>query len=213
MKRSERFAKKINDKIKDWVKNQAKLVVAIDGYAGSGKTTVANFMAKQNSDVLTVHLDDFIRHWKDRKEMIEEAKDKSQVFEYHWYRYDDLEKLIREFKAKNRGTIKFKTYDYDKNDFGPEKSLDLSKKILVIDGIFLFHPEHKISQLWDRTVYLDADFAKADRNRIHREKKKWGKDYVSEDNPDNWFKYYREAYQRYVREYKPKTNRDLIFKI
>ena len=128
MIKSERIAEKINEQIKVWQKDHAKLVVAIDGYAGSGKTTVADFIAKQNSDALTVHMDDFIHHWKDRKKMIDEAKDKSKVFEYKWYRYDDLERLIKEFKTKNKGIIKFKIYDYDKNDFGPQKSFDLSKK-------------------------------------------------------------------------------------
>ena len=101
--------------------------MAIDGYAGSGKTTVVDFIAKQNSDVLVVHLDDFIHHWKDRKRMIDQAKNKLQVFEYNWYRYDDLEKLVNVFKNKNKSPINFKTYDYDKNDFSLSKSFDLQK--------------------------------------------------------------------------------------
>lgn len=213
MIKSELIAKKINEKIKSWLKDQAKLVVAIDGYAGSGKTTVADFVAKQNPDALAVHLDDFIKHWKDRKQMIEHAKDKSQVFEYNWYRYDDLEKLIRIFKNKNKDSIKFKTYDYDKNEFGPLRSFDLSKKIMIIDGIFLFHPKHKISKEWDKTIYLDIDFAKANKKRIAREKKKWGKNYIPESHLDNWTRYYKEAYQRYVKEYKPQMVSDLVFKI
>ena len=67
MIKSERIAKKINEKIRARAKGHAKLIVAVDGYAGSGKTTVADFIAKQNSDVLTVHLDDFIHHRKDRE--------------------------------------------------------------------------------------------------------------------------------------------------
>ena len=50
MIRSERIAKKINKKIQAWIKDRAKLIVAIDGYAGSGKTTGADFIAKQNSE-------------------------------------------------------------------------------------------------------------------------------------------------------------------
>lgn len=212
MIRSGRIAKKINEKIKVWVKDYAKLVVAIDGYAGSGKTTVTDFIAKQNPNVLAVHLDDFIRHWKDRKQMIEKAKDKSEVFEQNWYRYDDLEKLIGAFNTKHSGTIKFKTYDYDKNDFGPKKSFDLSKKVLLIDGIFLFHPIHTISKEWNKTIYLDANLAKADRQRAAREKRKWGKDYLPENHPDNWTRYYKEAYRRYIKEYKPQKDRDIVFK-
>jgi pantothenate kinase-related protein Tda10 len=70
MVKSERVAKKINEKIRVWAKDRTKLVVVIDGYAGSGKTTVADFIAKQNPDVLAVHLDNFVCHWKDRKRMI-----------------------------------------------------------------------------------------------------------------------------------------------
>ena len=212
MIRSERIAKKINAKIQVWVKGQTKLIVAVDGYAGSGKTTVADFIAKQNKDVLMIHLDDFIYHRKDRKRMIEKTKDKSQVFEYNWYRYDDLEKLVREFKTKSKGSIKFKTYDYDKNDFGPRKLFDLSKKILVIDGIFLFHPKHKISREWDKTIYLDADFARADKKRIAREKKKWGKNYVPESHPDNWTRYFKKAYRRYIKKYKPQKTADIVYR-
>jgi len=211
MIKSERIAKKINEKIQAWTKNHAKLVVAIDGYAGSGKTTVANFIAKNNPDVQVVHLDDFIHHWKDRKKMIDETKNKSQIFEYNWYRYDDLEKLITAFKIRSKGLIKLKTYDFEKNNFGPPRVFDLSKKILVIEGIFLFHPEHKISKMWDKTIYINVDFAKADKKRIAREKEKWKKNYISEDHPDNWTKYYKEAYQRYIKENKPQKNRDLVF--
>jgi len=213
MIKSERIAKKINENIQTWTEGHAKLVVAIDGYAGSGKTTVADFAAKGNPDVAVLHLDDFIKYWKDRKKLIDTAEDKSKVFEYEWYRYDDLEKIVRQFKSKKQGTVKYKTYDYDTNDFGPEKSLDLSKKVLVIDGIFLFHPEHGANELWDKKVYLDADFVKADKARIAREKKKWGSAYVPESHSDNWTKYFKTAYRRYVKEYKPQKCADVVFKV
>ena len=46
---------------------------------------------------------------------------------------------------------------------------------MIIDGIFLFHPKHKISKDWDKTIYLDVDFSKADKRRIAREKKNGAK--------------------------------------
>ncbi len=210
MIKSERIAKKINKKIKVWNNNHGKLVVAIDGYAGSGKTTVANFIAKQNSNVLVIHLDDFIRHWKHRKQMIDAAKDKSKVFEYDWYRYEDIQRLVNQFKNKQKDSIKLKVYDFEKNDFGPKKLFNLSKKILVIEGILLFHPKHGTSKLWDKRVYLDVDFDKADKKRISREKKKWGKDYIPEDHQDNWTKHFKKSYGRYIKKYMPKKKADLI---
>lgn len=213
MIRSERIAKKINEKIKTWGSDHAKLVVAIDGYAGSGKTTVADYIAEENPDVLVLHLDDFIKHWKERKKLIDQAKDKPQIFEYSWYRYDELEKIIKQFRSKKLGRVKCKTYDYDTNDFGPQKSFDLSKKVLVIDGIFLFHPEHKLNKLWDKRVYLDVDFAKADKKRIAREKKKLGRAYLPEGHPDNWVRYFKTAYRGYIKKYKPQKHADVTFSV
>ena len=212
MIKSERIAKKICEQLQVWKKDHAKLVVAIDGYAGSGKTTVGDFIAQHDTDVLSIHLDDFIQHWKVRKQIIEKAKNKSKVFEYHWYRYDDLEKLIGAF-LRGKKSISLKAYDYDKNDFGSKKTLDLSKGVLVIDGVFLFHPKHEMNKLIHKKVYLDADLARADKKRIAREKKKWGKKYLSENHPDNWVKYFKVAYRGYVARYKPTQKADQVFKV
>lgn len=212
MIKSERIAKRIVKQLQVWKKDHAKLIVAIDGYAGSGKTTVGDFIAQHDKEALSIHLDDFIRHWKVRKQLIEKAKDKPKVFEYHWYRYDDLEKLIKAF-LQNKKTISLKTYDYDKNNFGPKRIFDLSKRTLVIDGIFLFHPKHKMNKLIHRKVYLDADFAKADKKRIAREKNKWGKKYLPETHPDNWVKYFKIAYRKYAQNYKLTQKADVVFKV
>ena len=213
MTSSERIAQAINQEIKAWTQAHPKLVVAIEGYSGSGKTTVADYIAKQNHNVLVVHLDDFVHHWKVRKRMIEQAKDKSQAFEYSWYRYGDVEKLVKAFIAKRRRVIKLKTYNYDMNEFDPSKIFNLSKKVLVIEGSFLFHPELKISKLWDKTIYLRVNFVRADERRVIRERKKWGKAYRSEDHPDNWTKHYKKAYRRYVKKFKPQNNNDIVFKV
>ena len=209
MFRSERIAKKINKEIKEWSKDRSKLIVAIDGYAGSGKTTIADFIAKQNQHVLVVHLDDFINHRRVREQKMKVAEDKSVVFEYEWYKYSEVEKLIRAFKFKNKGIMRLRVYDYKKNNFD-FKAFDLSKKVLIVDGIFLFHPKHKISKEWDKTIYLNVNLDRADKKRIARERKKWGKSYIPETNPDNWTQYYKKSYRRYIKVYKPQNNRDLV---
>lgn len=212
MVESEHIAKKIGKKLEVWKKDHAKLVVAIDGYAGSGKTTVGNFIAKYNKDILSIHLDDFIKHWKVRKQLIEKTADKSKVFEHYWYRYDDLNRLIKAF-LEGKKSIKLKTYNYEKNDYNPKHSFDLSKKILVIDGVFLFHPKHTTTKLIHRNIYLDTDFAKADKKRVVREKKKWGRAYIPENHPDNWTKYFKEAYKNYANEYNLTQIADVTYRV
>lgn len=213
MKTIEQIARKINGKIKEWAKQHDKLVVIIDGYAGSGKTAVADRLAELNPDCLVVHLDDFIKHWRLRKRMMDTAKDPSKVFEYRWYRYDAVERLVRRFMSAMTGHIRLKVYDFDKNEFSAPQTFDLSKSILVIDGIFLLHPQHKRNVLWHKHVFLKADFEKADARRIAQEKKRWGKAYLPEDHPDSYFRYFRIAYQRYVDQYRPEQRADLVIDV
>ena len=211
MLRSEKIAQKLNKEIKTWFKNDKKLVVGIDGYAGSGKTTVADYLGKLNKNVLVVHLDDFIEHWAKRKKFMDQASDKSKVFELKWYRYTELQKLIKNFKKSKTGVFKTKTYDFDKNNFNDGREFDLSKKILVIDGIFLFHPEHTINKLWDKKIYLHIDFDRGDQRRIAREKKKWGKNFVPDNHPDSYAKAFKQAYKHYIEKYTPQEKADFIY--
>jgi uridine kinase len=209
---SERIAKKTVEEIQAWKEDHAKVVVGIDGYAGSGKTTVGNCIAEHDADVLTVHLDDFIKHWRERQKMIEEAEDKSQIFEHDWYRYDALMELITAFK-EGKEVISVKLYDFDTNGFTSPHTFDLRKRVLIIDGIFLFHPEHKESTMIDKKIYLDKDFEVADQKRRAREQERFGDDYLPDDHPDNWFQYYKKAYMRYIEKYSPKGKADLVFEV
>lgn len=214
MKSIEQIARKINGKIKDWAQRHDRLVVAIDGYAGSGKTSVANYIAKLNPDCLVVHLDDFIKHWRVRKRMMDTAKDRSKVFEHRWYRYDAIERLVKRFMRAGTGHIRLKVYDFEKNEFATSyQTFYLSKNILVIDGIFLFHPRHKRNALWQKRIFLKTDLKKADERRIAQGKKRWGKGYVPENHPDSYIRYFQVAYKRYLDRYKPEQKADLVIDV
>lgn len=196
------------------LKTKARLVVAIDGYAGTGKTTIVNHLGLMNKDVLVVHLDDFIKHWRIRRRLINGSPNKPQVFEFEWYRYKELTGLLSAFKKNNTGVSKQKIYDFHKNDFKPQpKSYSLAKKILVVDGIFLLHPKHQMNQLFDFRVYLNTDFQKADKRRVAREKREFGDKFLAEDHPENWFRYFKQAYLNYIRVSQPQKLANLVVEV
>lgn len=213
MKTIEQIAQKVNKEIKKWARQRKRFVVAIDGYTGSGKTSVAERIAELNPDCLVVHLDDFIKHWKARKQMMDITHDRSKCFEYKWYRYDAVERLVKAFLDGRRKYVRLKLYDFDKNEFTALQTFDLSKNILVIDGIFLFHPRHKRNMLWEKRVFLKVDIEKAEERRVSREKKRWGKAYLPEDHPDSYIRALRTAYKRYLDIYKPEQKADLVINI
>lgn len=209
---SEQVARDIDQHIMRWQREKNRLIVAIDGYSGSGKTTVLDCLARQNSNVLEVHLDGFIEHWKKRKRMMDSAADRSLVFEFKWYRYQDVARLLREFRTRHRGSVSFRIYDFERNDFGDVKTFNLSKTTLVIEGIFLFHPRIAINELLDKRAYLTVDFDKADGRRVAREKKQLGRRYMPEDHPDSYVLPFKVAYRRYVNQFNPAGVSDVVYR-
>ncbi|MEK7207990.1 MAG: hypothetical protein AAB699_00400 [Patescibacteria group bacterium] len=197
--------------IKSWQYEQKRLIVGIDGYSGSGKTTVLDSLAEHCTDILPLHLDEFIVHWKKRKQMMSSSMDRSKVFEYKWYRHNALCALLQMFKDGRQKSVTIRTYDFKLNDFGDRKILPLTKDTLVIEGIFLFHPSLPINACLDKRVYLSVDFESADRRRIAREKKLWGRAYMQESHPDSYVAPFKIAYRRYVGEFDPAGMADVVY--
>lgn len=213
MKSIQQIAEQLNGKINRWALRQKKLIVVIDGYAGSGKTSVAERLAELNPDCLVVHLDDFVKHWKTRKRMMDTTRDRSRVFEYRWYRYDAVERLAKAF-INARRNIRLKVYDFIENEFTVPRTLfALSKNVLVIEGIFLLHPRHKRNVLWNKRVFLKVNPKKADARRIAKEKERWGEQYLPEDHPGSYIREFKVAYRRYLDYYAPERTADLVIDV
>lgn len=174
---------------KEIVQSSKKLVIAIDGYSGAGKTTLLKSIAEKNKDIFPVFMDDFILPIKERELLISKAEDKSKVFELQWYDYQKIKDLISDFKNNKKD----------------------HKKVLIIEGTFLFHPK-LFKNVFDVKIYLDVDFKKANKKRVEREKKRWGKDYFPEDHPDSFTRLFKIAYRRYCKEHKPEKQADFVVK-
>ena len=54
------IVQELNNAIIEWLREKDKLVVAIDGYTGVGKTTLLHNLANLSRDVLLLHRDDFM---------------------------------------------------------------------------------------------------------------------------------------------------------
>lgn len=80
---SEELAKEANQHILEWSKDIQKLVVAIDGYTGIGKTTLINNLLKLNSNIVAVNRDDFLVSRQVQEGLFKDATDRSEVFELY----------------------------------------------------------------------------------------------------------------------------------
>ncbi len=207
----EELAKEANNKIIEWVKDGPKLVIAIDGYTGVGKTSFLNELVKINPDILPVHRDDFLVSRVEHERLLKGAKDRSVVFELFNIRNDELEHLVRMFK-EGVSTYTTKVFNEKTGEIDIEKSFDLSKKIMVIEGVFMFHPK-LLNHLWDKRVYLDGDMNSIDERRIKREKERWGEEYFPETHPDSYFRQVIIALRRYREEFHPEKMADIVLEV
>ena len=199
--------------IQDWSETTPRLLIAMDGYAGSGKTTLTNtLLALHPHHMEVLHLDDFIEPVEKRMHMIQTFPDPSVPFEKHWYRFDMLKDILTAYKEHRASSYEATLYDFEKNTISKKHTYDLSKKILLVEGIFLLHPENALSTCFDKKIFLSTPFATADGRRIQREKEKWGEEYQEESHPDNWTKYFITAYKRYYSQYQPERLSDIVMK-
>lgn len=202
---------KINSQIKLWSKDQPKLIVAIDGYTGIGKTTLLKNLHSINKDIIVVNRDDFLISRNKLQILLKKAKDKSKVFELEICDNKKLEKFLKAFQ-QGKEIYKTKIYNGKTGKIDTSKTYDLSKKVMVIEGVFMFHPK-LLNRLWNKRIYLTGDVRKIDAQRVLREKKRWGKDYFPETHPDSYFRQVTIALKRYQKKYRPNKKADLIIKV
>src|SRR3989344_8446945 len=119
----ELLAQQINEVISEWAKDAHKLVVAIDGYTGIGKTTLLNNLAAINPDIIPVNRDDFLLSRKVVGEKLAKADDRSKVFELEVCDDKKLEALINVFK-NNNGLYQIDTYNHISGEMNVSKTYD-----------------------------------------------------------------------------------------
>jgi uridine kinase len=209
---AQELAKQVNEAIAEWSQHSNKLIIAIDGYTGIGKTTLLNSLVALNLDILPVNRDDFLFSRKIMEEKFAKVNDKSEVFEREACDDQKLIDLVSAFRNGERSFL-VKVYDGVSGKIDEDKTFDLSKKVMVVEGVFMFHPELSLNKLWDKRIYLKGDINKIDERRIKREKERWGKDYFPETHPDSYFRQVTIALKRYAELYKPEAIADLVLDV
>lgn len=186
-----------NQAISEWSDNTDRLVVGIDGYPGVGKTSLVADLAKLNPKILAVSQDDFITEWPIFQLILDQAERSSDDLNGMHPQQRDFQEFLVAYKS---GSSKTPSHS---------KQYDFSKPILVVEGIFLFHPKRS-NHLLDRRIFLTGDRRTIDERRVAREQARWGKDYVTEDHPDSYFRSMVEAFDRYVETQHPEQRADLV---
>jgi len=199
------------DSISSWERSDKKIIVGIDGYSGAGKTTLIEGIENENKNILPINRDDFAIPHKEFWDKFEKAKDEQEKIDIivdQTINIGELADFLRKFKKEN-GKISWNLRNNEtgiKNDL---RSFDFSKKILVIEGIFLFKHD-KVSKLLDKKVFLNINQELADERRRKREKERWGDDYFPDTHPNSAYRLTRIGFNQYLEKFNPRKQADLV---
>ena len=133
-----------------------RIIVAIDGVDGAGKTTLANALAVPvagRRPVVRASIDDFHRPAAERWAR---GRESAEGFFRDSFDYDGLARVLLDpFRAGGEILVAIHDVvaDIPRNVSGGVPAPDA---VLILDGIFLHRAE--LVDRWDLSIYLDVDF-------------------------------------------------------
>jgi uridine kinase len=188
-------SKELLEAIKEQSKDSVHFVIAISGFGGSGKSTVASNFLDELKDATIIHVDDFItNHLSIRS---------ADWFGIEW---DRLKKEVLNPIFQNRDEIEYGVYDWKENEVIRRTSLSLPKYILV-EGVGLIRNE--LEQYFDLSVWLNVPLDTA----TTRGKKRDIEEFGAEENNPMWDNVWIPNDGDYFKKHKPDTKVDFILEL
>ena len=180
--------KPVVEKIKALPKPENRpVLIAISGFGGSGKTTIAEALAKLLDSSYVIHIDDFIA----KEKVLKDPFDKGA------FDRDRLEKqvLVPASQGKPARFQKFLWADNKLSNFHQVPAVDY----LIVEGISVYHPN--IAAYYDLRIWVDVDLDIAAERGQNRDR--------GNENERMW-DFWKDNDQKYSDKYQPREHADII---
>ncbi|GAB2657012.1 uridine kinase [Nocardia goodfellowii] len=186
------------------MKNAAvdRVLVAVDGIDGSGKTTFTNELVKRlhTRAVIVLHADDFlnpsaIRHARGRQS--------PQGFWLDSYNYRALRRdALDPLRPGGDGWYRTASYDPATDTIVcPIAGLAPRNAVVIVEGMFLHRDE--LADLWDMSIFLDVPFEVTARRMA-------GRDGTHPDPKHQTMRRYVDGQRLYFARSQPWTRADIV---
>ena len=153
------------------MENNNKLF-GICGSSGSGKSFIVKYVLENlGSDNVSVIYQD--NYYKKREE---QTKDANGNYNFDLPSSFYLDEFIYDLKKiKNGEKVEREEYTFNNTDISPKIISVFPKKIILVEGLFLFNNKEIVSLL-DKSIFIDCDIDKMVERRIKRDHKIRGYD-------------------------------------
>jgi phosphoglycolate phosphatase-like HAD superfamily hydrolase/uridine kinase len=201
----ERVFERIEREINGRKREAEPFVVGVSGIDNSGKTSFAKglsaFLGERGFRVQRVHLD----HFHHPKEVRRSGEDEIENYLTRTFDFESIaEKILKPAKSGETVRTFLPAYDIDKEAYDDLRLYQVDRDtVLILDGVFLEKPE--IRPPIDFQVWLDISFEECLKRARRRDVPRFGEDFLRK-----YHSKYIPAQRRYIEEYHPKENADLV---
>lgn len=178
--------------IKKIVEQNGKCIVAIDGRAAAGKSTLADIL-KNKLNASVVHMDDFFLPL----ELRTEERYCTAGGNIHYERFN----IEVATNLKSNVIFKYQTFNCKKMKLASWHNVQ-NKEVVIVEGAYSTHP--KINIHYNLKIFLDIDKRQQQMRILNRNGNEMLKQFV-----DKWI----PLEEAYFKEYKISSNCDIISKI
>jgi uridine kinase len=168
-----------------------RVVVAITGFGGAGKSTLTKALVDAVPDSVRLRGDDFLDPERSHRRSTD---------------WDGVERLrmraeVLEPYSRNE-SVTFRPYDWDAGELGPVTSLPPAS-VLLVDAIGVLHPE--LDGCFDLIVWVDVDLETAGDRGRERDRRN------GHDHDDLWAEVWTPNDRDFAAKFDPRSRADLFY--
>jgi uridine kinase len=177
--------------------NRPRVLVAIDGCGGAGKSTLARGVSNSLANVSIVRADDFFRPVS-QPQAGTLAPAKAYELYFSWERMRD-EALVPLRQGK---TARYQPHDWTTDAFGEWVTVE-PNPIVIVEGVYSSRPE--LRDLLDAIIFIEAP-------RDVRRRRMLARGHHDSDSESDWLIPWMAAEDWYVEHLRPQESADLVLK-
>jgi uridine kinase len=168
-----------------------RVVVAISGFGGAGKSTLTKALVAEVPDSVRLRGDDFLDPERSHRRSpdwdgVERSRMRTEVIE----------------PFRRGDPVSFRPYDWDAGQLGPVTVLP-SATVLLVDAIGVLHPE--LDGCFDLTVWVDVDLTTAGERGRERDRRN------GHDHDQLWATVWTPNDRDYADAFSPRERADLLY--
>ena len=180
------------------LKAKSHVIVAVSGFGGSGKTTVAEKIKNHFPDSTCIQLDNFL---------INRGRGEGWAGGYDWQRF---EQVLTDVQAGK--DLHYKFYDWHKDALSDGYIDQKLPSLVIVEGVRILQPD--LRAYYDLSIWIDVDLDTATKRGQARDRQNWqdkSDRHGLEAHLNTWHKTWAAKDKEFYEKFHPDQLADVIY--